>query len=573
MLKNIQECVTYCKELNILYVEDNPDTRQYTMEMLKRFFNDITTAVDGADGLEKFKSSTFDLVLTDINMPTMSGLEMASEMKKINPSVIILILSAHNEIDYFISSIHIGIDGYLLKPLELNQLIGTLSKATEKIHLQNKIKEYQEELEKSNEALEAKVKERTAELEYRLYHDKLTELSNHAAMMQIVDKSPFNILFLIDINGFQKLNDIYGLNAGNLILKKFTQVLKDFNKQNHYSLYRVYGDGFVLYRTCSTIDTIIYQEEKQRLVAALDSLKIYLETIDEEVDIEVTIGVSIGEENAFVKAEMALKHAKQKNKQLVTYTEEIDSSKQLLKDLYWKAEIKTALKNDNIIPVFQGIVDGNQKIVKYEALMRLVQYENGEEKLVSPFLFLDSAVKTQQYNKLTKIMVHKTFEKMENLEVDFSINLSFEDFSNPLIVEFLHEEIEKYKIGKRLIMEVLESEMVSDYEKVLTILESFKKVGVRVAVDDFGSGFSNFEHILKLNPDYIKIDASLIKNILADEKSFTLVKAISEFSKELGIKVIAEYVSSKEIFDMLNTLSIDEYQGFHFSIPSRNLDA
>lgn len=561
----------YSKELKILYVEDNPDARTFTLEMLKRFFKDITTAEDGEDGLKKFKNDEFDIILTDINMPLMNGLDMAKEIKSINHSIPILILSAHNEENYFLSSIEIGIDGYLLKPLEMNQFVRTLYKSVEKIHMQKEIVQYQEALLSTNANLERKVKERTFQLEYRLYHDILTDLGNHEAMMKNISNEKKETLFIIDINGFQKYNDIYGLETGNTILKKLANKLIDFNVKNIYSIYRIYGDGFVLQRNSDILVDESFEVQKNELLSSFENIGIYLEEIDESINIDITIGASINEKNAFIKADMALKYAKKENLQIAVYTENIDSSKKLLNDLYWKNEIKIAIKNDAIVPVFQAIVDKNQNIVKYESLMRLKKYEDDEEKLLSPFLFLDAAINTQQYNKLTRIMIQKTFAFMHNKDVNFSINLSFEDFSDPLRVEFLHEEIEKFGVQNRLVIEVLESETVSDYELIIDVLKEFRKKGVKVAIDDFGSGYSNFEHILKLDPDFLKIDASLTKNILKDQRTFTLIKAITEFSQELNIKVIAEYVSTKEIFDKLKSLSIDEYQGYYFSIPSQEL--
>lgn len=567
----IQECILYSKELKILYVEDNPEARSFTLEMLKRFFKDITTAENGKDGLEKFTNEEFDIVLTDINMPVMNGLEMAKEIKAINSLIPILVLSAHNEENYFMKSIETGVDGYLLKPIEMNQFVTTLYKSVEKIHLQKEFKAYQLKLESINIDLEIKVKERTSELEHRLYHDILTNLGNHEAMMENLSNDSYETIFIIDINGFQKYNDIYGLEAGNTILKKFADKLRDFNANNIYSIYRIYGDGFVLQTNSNILTDEDLELKKSELLDYLETVSIYIEEIDEDVDIDVTIGASINEKNAFIKADMALNYAKKENLLIAVYTEEIDSSKKLLNDLYWKNEIKIAINNDAILPVFQAIVDKDQKIVKYESLMRLKKYEDGKEKLLSPFLFLDAAVNTLQYNKLTRIMVQKTFAFMQNKDVNFSINLSFEDLADPIRVKFLHEEIEKHGVHNRLVMEILESEIVSDYQLVIDVLKEFRKKGIKVAIDDFGSGYSNFEHILKLNPDFLKIDASLTKNILKDERTHTLIKAISEFSKELNIKVIAEFVSTKEIFDALCLLSIDEYQGYYFSVPSQEL--
>ncbi|QSZ42031.1 EAL domain-containing protein [Sulfurimonas aquatica] len=572
MNQSIQECILYSKDLRLLYVEDNKDARTFTLELLNRFFTDIAIAIDGEDGLKQFKASEFDLVITDLNMPNMDGIEMSKEMKRINESISIIILSAHNETDFFISSIQLGVDGFLLKPLELSQFAQTMSKVVEKIHLKKEVKLYQTELEDSNKNLEQKVQERTNELEYKVYHDDLTGLKNHTAMMKKINNFTFETLVLVDIAGFQKFNDLYGLSAGNTILIKFADSLNEFNAQKTYTLFRVYSDVFAILYASQEIENDHSDIDIQRLIDSFKKFKVYIEEIEAEVDIETTIGIAINQDNLFVKADMALKHAKKLKKQAIIYSEEIDTSKQLLKDMHWKNEIQNAISTDNIIPVFQGIVDIDGNVIKYETLMRLTQFSNNEEKLISPYFFLEASVKTRQYDKLTRIIVEKSFEFMSGKGIDFSINLSFEDLSDPLRVQFLHDQIAKYEIGNNLIMEVLESEVVSDYKMVADILNSFRESGVRIAIDDFGSGYSNFEHILRLNPDYLKIDASLIKEVVTDEKSFTLVKAIAEFSKELGIKVIAEYVSSKEIFDILKELSIDEYQGFYFSMPSKGLE-
>ena len=87
--------------------------------------------------------------------------------------------------------------------------------------------------------------------------------------------------------------------------------------------------------------------------------------------------------------------------------------------------------------------------------MRLIQHDGGKAKLISLYFFLDAAKNTKEYEKLTRIMIHKSFEKMKDLHVEFSINLSCEDLSDPLRVVFLHEQIKHYGVGSRLIIEVL----------------------------------------------------------------------------------------------------------------------
>jgi len=568
----MDDLVKYGNQTHILYVEDNEEARRYTLETLKRFFTHITIAVDGADGLLQFKTSKFDLVLTDINMPKMNGIEMIRQIKEIDNQTSILVLSAHDETDYFTETINLGIDGYLLKPLDITQFVKTLNKSVRKIFLQQEVDCYKQKLESINLDLEKKVQERTAELEYRLYHDPLTELKNRAALMLELSSEQSQVLILIDIDGFEKFNELYGIPAGNQILSETAKHLRDFNHAREYNLYRVYGDGFVFHQNLSDTKKSDIEKDIQELIKVLSELSAYINEIDETIDFDATVGISMEKDNPFETASMALNSAKSQHLSHLIYTSEIDIIQQLSDDVYWKNEIKLAIEKDNIIPVFQGIVNKDQKIVKYEALIRLVQYDkDGKRNLITPFFFLDASKKTKQYDKLTRIMISKTFAFMSTHTTDFSINLSFEDINNPSLINFLEDEITKYDIGHRLILEILESEMVSDYEAMISVKNRLKKHKIRIAIDDFGSGFSNFEHILKLDPEYLKIDASLIKTIDQNKRLYSLVKAITGFSKELKIKVIAEFVSSKEIFNVLEELDIDEYQGFYFSVPSETV--
>ena len=104
-----------------------------------------------------------------------------------------------------------------------------------------------------------------------------------------------------------------------------------------------------------------------------------------------------------------------------------------------------------------------------------------------------------------------------------------------------------------------------------SFIKEIRTFGVRIAIDDFGTGHSNFSNIIAIDPDYIKIDGSFIKNIDKDPKSYSLVKGIVNSSKDLNIKTIAEFVHKKEIFDILKDLGVDEFQGYYFSEPLLNI--
>ena len=121
------------KDIKVLYVEDNDETRNQTVKMLKNYFTKIVTAVDGQQGLQKFKTEHFDIIFTDINMPNSNGIEMITEIRKLDKKVPVIIFTAFDKTEYFLETINQGIDGYILKPYDLTQFNSTITKTIDKL--------------------------------------------------------------------------------------------------------------------------------------------------------------------------------------------------------------------------------------------------------------------------------------------------------------------------------------------------------------------------------------------------------------------------------------------------------
>ena len=140
-MTDIENIIKYSQTLKILYVEDNQEARESTEIILEEFFKSIIVAVNGQDGLDKFKQNqeNIDLIITDINMPKLNGLEMTKEIRKINNNIPILVLSAYNESGFFMESIKLGVEGYLLKPIDIDQFLGVLEKITIKLQLASEV--------------------------------------------------------------------------------------------------------------------------------------------------------------------------------------------------------------------------------------------------------------------------------------------------------------------------------------------------------------------------------------------------------------------------------------------------
>jgi len=135
----------------------------------------------------------------------------------------------------------------------------------------------------------------------------------------------------------------------------------------------------------------------------------------------------------------------------------------------------------------------------------------------------------------------------------------------------IENDLSKDNIAHLITFEILESESITDYEKVISFINIVRKLGSKIAIDDFGSGYSNFSYLLRLKPDYIKIDGSLVKNIHKDKNSYLITKTINDFAHSLGMKTVAEFVHCEEVFKLLQDMGVDEYQGFYFSEPLENI--
>lgn len=411
------------------------------------------------------------------------------------------------------------------------------------------------------------------EVETRLYTDELTGLKNKKALEDSIKDKYSVVIILLDIDSFEDLNELYGFVDAELVLVEVSNILKEFENED-ISLYRLGGDVF-----CLSIVRNIPFEEIFTLIESLNKTflnrKIYTKKLDTDILISMTMGISIFQEDPILTASMALKKAKSLNHSYFVYNNELDSKEQIIQSLYWREKMKKAVEENKIVPFYQPIVNKNKEVIKYETLMRIQDYdENNNVIFATPDRFLGISFKTKQYLELSRVILQKSFENLLKTNKAITINLSFKDILNYDFIDTLDLLLGNLedKDRSRLVFEILESESLNDYDFLEEFLVKYKKLGVKIAIDDFGSGYSNFFRIIRIKPDYIKIDGSLIEHIDTDKNSYEIVKSIIAFSQTLGIKVIAEYVHSEKIFNILLAMGIDEFQGYYLGKPSINFD-
>ncbi|WP_456402946.1 EAL domain-containing protein [Persephonella sp.] len=407
---------------------------------------------------------------------------------------------------------------------------------------------------------EEKLKELTEKLKKQLYTDPLTGLPNRKKLIEDIERSEEPKLAVLNINNFKEINDFYGQYFGDQLLKEVGKKLKDFAEDKNLLLYRNYGDEFIFLadKNINLKDFII------KIKNILRKIHTYtFKTDDTEVHIYMTAGFAEGKEKLISKADMALKYAKQHRKNVQIYNKSLKIEEQYKKNISMTKKIKEALENNKVTVYFQPILNNETlKIESYETLVRIKE-DSGNHLLPENFLIV--AKKSPIYPDITKVILDKTFEKIRNIDKKISLNLSIRDIENTEINELVIQFIKDNK-GK-IIIEILESESIKDLETVIDFIKRAKSSGAEIALDDFGSGYSNFELILKLDVDYIKIDASLIKNLHSCMESKIIVETIVNFAKKLNKKTVAEFVHSEEIFKTVKSLGVDYSQGYFIGEP------
>ncbi len=424
-------------------------------------------------------------------------------------------------------------------------------------------KKLEEEVKKKTQAIQRQ----SQELEYRLFHDPLTHLPNRNGLINDLATRDPKAILLVNIDDFNEINDFYGHTVGDELLKEMARLLSTRCNIPNCSLYRMPTDEFALLfyddLSESSLESLIHSllQSVNRHDFAVD--------VSNVIHLRVAIGASRHKDELLITADMAMKKAKAERLDYVLYDHSIDLGRRYKQNLDWAERLKWAIENDGIVPYYQPIVDARDGGVKaYEALIRLVD-ANGT--VHTPYQFLEIAKRTKYYPELTKRMADKVFERFQTLDYHFSLNISYLDVVNKETMAYLIDKIDRFPDPGRIHFEILESEGIERYEEVMTCFKRLKKLGCHISLDDFGSGYSNFEHILKLDVDMLKIDGSLIRNIDRDIGSQIIVETIVDFAHKLGIDTCAEFVASEEIYETVKEMGVTYVQGYYFGEPSKDL--
>lgn len=399
----------------------------------------------------------------------------------------------------------------------------------------------------------------------------------HDHQKMISEYNGIAIVSLIDIVAFDDINILYGFEIGTEIVYEMQTIINDtlenmeINgllrkhrvKTLSYELFHVYGDKLCLFIKNDfnhrLLDLIIKQ-----LSANVSNHKFFISE-DTHIHLNATFGATKADGYvSLLYAEKALQEAKKSHCSYIFYDSySLNKNEHIINKVY--ETLLDNIKQETVTPYFQGIFDVNNHTVpyKYESLMRLI---DSEGRALSPEGFMDKSKEYRLYTQLMSKMIEKVFDVMEKHDVAMTLNLSYLDINNVELCDTLMKKVKKMKIGSRLTIEIVESEQIEDFEQVIEFIFTLKKHGVLIAIDDFGCGFSNFDILMNLDVDYVKLDGSLVSKIQND-KYRIILENIVNICHDLGIKTIAEYISNDSIMQLAKSVGVDYLQGFHLHKP------
>lgn len=403
--------------------------------------------------------------------------------------------------------------------------------------------------------------------------DGLTGLANRPNVIEKLRlaceqarEEQFAILFL-DLDGFKQINDGYGHEVGDRLLVEVACRLKQLVKQSDI-VARLGGDEFVIMAK-NIKDKNCLISMSQRILKAFESP---LSCADYKLKTSLSIGISFYPDDAenpidlLKKADLAMYSSKQKGKNQFYF---FNSAMELyLQERFsFEEDLKFGLQNNEFYQVFQPIVEADsQMVIGCEVLLR---WNSARRSMVSPASFIPMCESLNLMPMIDEFVFSQSLKILKILpeHLYYAINLPATHLYNTIMLEDFVKQLSAIENKKRVIFEITETSLIKDITRSIKIIKLIRESGFTVAVDDFGTGYTSLQNLKMLDFDIIKIDRTFIKDLTVDNRSKSIVKAVTNLAHDMDMKVVAEGVEDKETQEYLQGISCDCIQGFYHSKP------
>jgi len=406
--------------------------------------------------------------------------------------------------------------------------------------------------------------------EWDFYKDQLSGLDNRFALLEYIKLHSRLNIFVVNIDNFNNVNNAYGYVVGDEILLEITKKLQLLKPKNA-ELFRFDGDEFV-FIVNNFFNFRELKEFSESIISFFNQTEIELPHDNIIVKISVTIGVAMGNGIITLNHAAAAVHEARlyKKSSYKIFEQKSEYAKKQQENIYWINKIRGAIEEEKLLGFFQPIKNIHTgKIEKFECLARM----DDDGGLVSPIRFMEACKMTGTLSLITRRIVANAFKVFCGTDYEFSINITSNDINLGYLEEFLLLNVKKYNIEpSRVVLELLEDIVTLTESNMLDQINSLRKKGFKIALDDFGVENSNFSRLLELNPDYLKIDGIFIKDILENEKSELIVETIVHLCKKRNIKIIAEYIHNESVLQKIKVMGIDYAQGYYIGEPKESIE-
>jgi diguanylate cyclase (GGDEF)-like protein len=576
----------------ILIVDDISDNRTILVRRFERRGFEVVEADSGLRALELIAGQEFDTVLLDVMMPGIDGIETLKRIRsqKSASALPVIMVTAKSESENVVDALNLGANDYVTKPVDF-------AVALARVNTQIARRQAELALSEANENLEKNVADRTQLLRdlyqklkaemavreesdarsiYLAYHDPLTGLSNRLLFKEQLDaalkdgaETPNSIAVLfVDLDGFKDVNDSLGHSVGDLLLKSIASRIRDVLPAAD-RIARLGGDEFaILHMDAGQPAAAIALAEKIiEVVSRPTAIEGYDVTVSASVGIAVADLGNATAENILKSADIAMYGAKAAGPgHYRMFDPEMDAAVQSRTAL--ERDMRNGIVHNHFRLFYQPLVNlQTRKVTSFEALMR---WQHPDRGLVAPMEFIPLAEETGLIVRLGEWALREACSEAMNWpdDINVSVNLSSVQFSKGDLVATVMNALASSGLpASRLELEITESILLERSEHNVRILDQLHELGVKIALDDFGTGYSSIGYLRSFQFDKLKIDQSFVKDLLADEKSLAIVRAIVGLGMSFGMTTTAEGVETEDQRTCLGHEGCNEVQGYLYSKP------
>ena len=410
----------------------------------------------------------------------------------------------------------------------------------------------------ANRHLNEELQDQQTKMQDAMFYNQVLGVDNQLKYLYDQEKKELDKAAVFNLNNERMLRLFAGITKTYAVLKETYGKIKTYYLPKGMYLYSYEDTSFLLAADDAAART--------EFIEVIEKIRDFLAGIQcEEVDLSCTVAVVFGKEDTMPRLATTMRYARAKKLPIAKFEEVGDVAEKELEEIRMLHIIRDAMQHKRIRPYFQEIHNNKgEKKRMFESLMRIFD-EDG--KIYFPDQFLPVAKEYGLYESLSELMVETVIHMFRDKDVRVTINLNVQDIYDRKMLRMIFDNMQSVAHPENYVFEIVESEEIMDYAYIEEFADRIREYGARVAIDDFGSGFSNLLHVLKIKAEYIKIDGAIIRTITEDPHCLEFIRFINSWCVSNDQEVIAEFVENAEIQKIMMEIGVAHSQGYFFSRP------